>query len=210
VRESPWRTHITAGDYERHMAATGQPQANGDLLAELFRDHPPAPGAAVLFAGAGTGQIFDYFPPAMLAEYRVTSSDINPAYLTRLAARFQCDVAIDNIESPALRGPFDLAIVILVLEHVEWRRAVAGMCGAAARVFVIIQENPEGLPSRPLAGTMAVLQDLPASLVDRAELIAEFAGLAFDLARVSTRVVRDGKKMVALDFTRRRSRCGVP
>jgi hypothetical protein len=204
VSESPWRSFITAGDYERHMAATGQLQANGDLLAELFREHPPAPGAAVLFAGAGTGQIFDYFPTAALAQYRVTCSDINPAYLERLAARFSCDVAIDDIQSPSLRGPFDLAIVILVLEHVDWRRAVAGMCGAAARVFVIVQENPEGLPARPLAGTMAVLQDLPPSLVDRAELIAEFAGRGFDLARVSTRAVRDGKKMVALDFKRRR------
>ena len=207
MRESPWRTCITADDYEHHMAATGQPQANGDLLAELFRDHPPAPDAAVLFAGAGTGQIFDYFPPAALAQYRVTCSDINAAYLERLPVRFPCAVAIDDIESPALmvalRRPFDLAIVILVLEHVDWRRAVAGMCGAATRVFVVIQENPEGLVARPLAGTMAVLQELPASLVDRVELIAEFAGRAFQLAGTSTRAVRDGKKMVALDFRRR-------
>jgi hypothetical protein len=62
-----WAGHITADDYERHMAATGQPQANADLLAELFRDVPPAPGARILFAGAGTGQYFDYFPPAAQA-----------------------------------------------------------------------------------------------------------------------------------------------
>jgi hypothetical protein len=204
VRESPWRTCITADDYERHMAATGQPQANGDLLAEAFREHPPPPGAAVVFAGAGTGQIFESFPPAALAPYRVTCSDINRAYLERLRARLPCDLAIDDIEFSSLKGPFDLAIVILVLEHVDWRRAVAGVCDAAARVFVVIQENPEGLASRPLAGTMAALQDLPASLLDRRDLIAQFERHAFDLARLSTRTVRDGKKMVALDFRRRR------
>ena len=41
-RRDLWAGHITAEDYERHMAATGQPQANADLLAELFRDSPPA------------------------------------------------------------------------------------------------------------------------------------------------------------------------
>ena len=59
-RRDLWAGHITADDYERQMAATGQPQANGDLLAELFRDVPPAPGSRILFAGAGTGQYFDY------------------------------------------------------------------------------------------------------------------------------------------------------
>ena len=62
-----WAGHITPDDYERHMAATGQPPANADLLAELFRDAPPAPGARILFAGAGTGQCYDRFPPAAQA-----------------------------------------------------------------------------------------------------------------------------------------------
>jgi len=198
--DSPWRNHITADDYERHMASTGQPQANADLLAELFRDHTPTPGAAVLFAGAGTGQIFDHFAPAVLADYRVTCTDINPAYLLRLTARYECATATDDIESPVLRGPFDLAIVTLVLEHVDWRRAVAGLCGMAARVFIVIQEDPPGSIARPLEGTLAGLRS---HLLDRGELIAQFREGAFDLLRTSVREVRDGKTMVGLDFTRR-------
>jgi hypothetical protein len=197
--DSPWRSYITAEDYERHMAATGQPQANGDLLAELFRDHAPASGAAVLFAGAGTGQVFDHFPAAALAPYRVTCADINAVYLERLTARLACATALDDIESPALTGPFDLAIVILVLEHVDWRRAVAGLCRIAARVFAIIQEDPPGLIPRTLAGTMAAVN---ARLIDRAELIAGFHAQNFRLARTSIRDVRDGKKMAGLDFLR--------
>jgi hypothetical protein len=111
---------------------------------------------------------------------------------------------VDDIEAPRVEGPFDLAIVILVLEHVEWRRAVAGLCRIAGRVLAIVQENPVGLSERPLAGTLAALRDLPTQLVDPGELIAEFDGRGFELARTSMREVRDRKKMVGLDFKRRR------
>jgi hypothetical protein len=199
-----WAGHITADDYERHMASTGQPQANADLLAELFRDAAPAPGARILFAGAGTGQYFDYFPPATLGPYRPIFTDLNPRFLDRLVARFASQTLLDNIEAPRVEGPFDLAIVILVLEHVEWRRAVAELCRIAGRVLAIVQENPAGLRERPLPGTLAALRDLPTQLVDRGELIAEFDGRGFELARTSFRAVRDRKKMVGLDFRRRR------
>jgi hypothetical protein len=198
-----WAGHITPDDYERHMAATGQPQANADLLAELFRNAPPAPSAHILFAGAGTGQYFDYFPPAALAPYRPIFTDLNPLFLDRLAARFVCQTLVDDIEAPRVAGPFDLAIVILVLEHVEWRRSVAALCGIARRVFTVTQENPADLAARPLPGTLAALHDCPPMLLERAALIAEFGERSFELTRTSTRGVRDGKKMVGLDFTRR-------
>jgi hypothetical protein len=198
-----WAGHITADDYERHMAGTGQPQANADLLGELFRDAAPAPDARILFAGAGTGQSFDTFPPAALEAYRPVFTDINPLYLERLRTRFVCQTLVDDIEAPRVEGPFDLAIVILVLEHVEWRRAVRELCRLAARVFTVTQENPADLVARPLPGTLAALDELPRHRVDRDELTAEFGGRSFELARTSVREVRDGKKMVGLDFRRR-------
>jgi hypothetical protein len=200
MSESPWRACITAGDYERHMQATGQPQANADLLVELFRNDPPPPGAAILFPGAGTGQIFDYLPPGTLAPYPVTCTDINPSYLERLASRLPCATAIDDIEAPTVRGPFDLAIVVLVLEHVDWRAAVAGICRIAERVFTIIQENPPDFVAPTPQGTMANVQS---RLVERAELIQAFRSHGLALRRTSTREVPDAKKMIALDFSRR-------
>jgi SAM-dependent methyltransferase len=202
LREA-WAGHITPDDYERHMAATGQPQANADLLAELFRNAPPAPGARILFAGAGTGQYFDHWAPTALAVYKCVFTDINPLFLDRLAGRLVCQTLLDDIEAPRVAGPFDLAIAILVLEHVDWRRAVAALCGMALRVFTVTQENPADLAVHPLPGTLAALRDLPTHLVDSGELMAEFGGLGFELTRASTREVRDGKKMVGLDFRRR-------
>jgi hypothetical protein len=195
-----WAEHITPEDYERHMAGTGQPQANAGLLAELFRDRPPAPGARVLFAGAGTGQYFDYWPPVALAPYACVFTDVNPIFLDRLGARFACETRIDDIEAPHVAGPFDLAIVMLVLEHVDWRRAVDALCGIAGRVFTVTQENPAGLTARPLPGTLAGLQEHPQRLVERAALIAHFERLGFTLTRTAIREVADGKTMVGLDF----------
>ena len=201
---SPWAARISAGDYERHMTATGQPQANADLVAECFRGDPPAPGASIFIPGAGTGQIFEFLPPDVLARYRVTCTDINPGYLARLARRLPAAItALDDIESPTVEGPFDLAIVILVLEHVEWRRAVAALARITSRVFAIVQENPPGLAPSLLTGTMAALNESPMHMVDSAELIAEFASHRFDLTRRTAREVRDGKRMLAFDFKRR-------
>lgn len=198
---NPWREGITAEDYERHMAATGQPQANAELLANLFRERPPVRGAAVLFTGAGTGQIFDDFPLELLEPYRVTCTDINPSFLERLVGRFPCETAVDDIESPTLAGPFELAIVILVLEHVDWRRAVGGLCRIARRVFVVIQQNPEGLVARALGGTMSLVRG---HLLGADELIAEFEARGLPLVRTSRRAVRDGKSMVGMEFARTR------
>jgi hypothetical protein len=168
------------------------------LVAELFRERPPVSGAAVWFAGAGTGQFFDDFPREVLEPYRVTCTDINPTFLERLVGRFPCETAVDDIECPALAGPFELAIVILVLEHVDWRKAVGGLCGIARRVFVVIQQNPEGLVARALAGTMSLVRG---QLLRPDELIAEFERHGFQMVRTSKRAVRDGKSMVGLEFS---------
>lgn len=198
-----WREHIDAGDYERHMAAIGQAQANAELLADLFRDHAPPAGARLLFAGAGAGQCFDYFSAPALARYRLTFTDINPIYLQRLAVRLgdlEFRTVVDDIEATTLEGGFDLAIVILVLEHVDWRKAVEGLARQAARVFTVIQRNPAEPPPSRLEGSLAVFRESPPRLVDRGELIAEFEGRGFRLWRTAERAVADAKTMVGLDF----------
>ena len=82
-----WQELITIEDYERHMAAVGQVQANASLLQELFLDYAPRVGARILFAGAGTGQYLDYLPANRLGRYRTTFADINASYVARLAGR---------------------------------------------------------------------------------------------------------------------------
>ncbi|HTS66109.1 MAG TPA: class I SAM-dependent methyltransferase [Candidatus Acidoferrales bacterium] len=200
-----WSALIEADDYERHMAAVGQPQANAALLDELFTGFPPPPGARIHFVGSGTGQYFDYWQPAALSGYHLTFTDINSAYLARLTSRLgamPAVVQVDDIEAPALNGPFDLAIVILVLEHVDWHRAVAALCDRADRVFVVIQQNPPDLPVLDLPGTMSILRQACPHLIGRAELIEAFRREGLPLVRTSFREVPDRKHMAGLDFMR--------
>jgi hypothetical protein len=201
-----WSVHIEPDDYEAHMASVGQAQANAKLLAELFDDYPPPSGARVHIAGAGTGQYFDYWPPSVLAPYDVLFTDINPIFLLSLTARAQglrCTIRIEDIEEPAVGASFDLTVAILVLEHVDWRRAVSALCARTDRAFVVIQENPPDPPARELRGTMDILRESRPHLIPRAELIAAFQQERFTLTRTSTREVPDGKRMTGLDFTRR-------
>lgn len=205
-----WTAIIQPADYEAHMAANGQAQANADLARELFLVAPPPPGAAILFAGAGTGQMFDYLDPGILAPYRTTFTDINPDFLDSLEARLEpyelaFETLVDDIERPSVPGYFDLLIAVLLLEHVDWPTAVAALCRLATwRVFVVIQEDPPNLESRPAVGTMNVLRELHPRLVDRAELVRAFEKHGFRVHRISSREVADSKKMVAIEFVRDR------
>lgn len=187
------------------MAAVGQAQANASLLEELFLGYAPRLGARILFAGAGTGQCFDYLPANLLGRYRVTFADINAGYLARLAERLAgSDIAtvVDDIEATRLAGPFELAIAVLVLEHVDWRRAVDSLASQAGRVFVVIQQNPaEPSPNR-LDGTMAILHEASPALVDPLALTAAFEAHGFGPTRTSVRAVPDGKRMLGFDFCR--------
>jgi hypothetical protein len=200
-----WREHITIEDYERHMAAIGQAQANAALLEELFRNFAPRLGAQILFAGAGTGQCFDYLPPNLLGRHRSTFSDINPGYLAGLSERIhgaEISTVIDDVEDSQLAGPYDLSIAVLVLEHVDWRQAVHSLTRQAARVFVVIQQNPpEPTPNR-LQGTLSILGEAPPARIDPDALTAALEGRSYRLLRTSRRAVQDGKTMLALDFVR--------
>src|SRR5262249_50290022 len=91
---------------------------------------------------------------------------------------------------------------VLVLEHVDWQAAVAALCRLAARVFVVIQEDPPDLEARPLPGTMQALRETSPRLVGRAELANAFASHGFRVGAVSAREVADGKKMVGIQFVR--------
>jgi hypothetical protein len=58
LREA-WQGHITAEDYDAHMARVGQAQANARIVG-LFVEHWLTPPSRVLVVGAGTGQLLDY------------------------------------------------------------------------------------------------------------------------------------------------------
>ena len=208
-----WSGEIDAADYEAHMAACGQAQANAALVAALLDRWVPLP-ARILFAGAGTGQMFDFVPPAGLEGSRLTFSDVNPRFLERLrgrlaAHRFLGGTTVrDDLEESRLPGPFDAAVVVLVLEHIDWRRGVTSLARLGVpRCIVVIQQDPPGRGTarargRPLPGTMDVLRAVSRPLVPAGALVDAFARLSYRLLERDFREVQDGKQMLGFVFLR--------
>jgi hypothetical protein len=213
LREA-WISTIQAEDYEAHMAAMGQAQANAALIAEYLLARAPFRDASLLFLGAGTGQMFEFVSPQILLPYQTTFADINAGFLERLDRRLTSTVGlryrtlVDDVEQTKLKPGFQTILAVLLLEHVDWKRAVEAMCAlATAEIFVVIQENPETLASamtqnRSVPGTMNIFREIHPRLVPRGDLEREFVRQGFRLGYASQELVVDDKKMLALGFGR--------
>lgn len=206
LREA-WKDRVCAEDYEAHMAAIGQARANAEHLRELLSLYRPPPGATVWLAGAGPGQMFDYLPDGFLSHWRVVCTDINRDFLTALRARYRRAVCVvEDLLAPAVAAHCHTAVVVLVLEHIDWRRGVRSLAARRPeQIFVVIQENPDGLesavsPRRVLPGTMTVFQQTHPQLLREGELVGAFAEAGYGLAERRPSPVADGKTMLALVF----------
>ncbi len=210
-----WTQIVTGEDYDEHMARIGQAQAGADLACQILRFADPPAGARVVIAGAGTGQAFDFAHPAIFRPFRLTCTDLNPAFLARLAQRLAkhglaATVLEDDIERTGIEPAPDLLLATLLLEHIDWRRGVGAISGLRpAACGIVIQENPEGMtpaitPGRQIPPSIAKAVEIAhATLVPRADLVAAFAARRYRRKKTWTREVADGKKLVGLLFVRR-------
>jgi hypothetical protein len=196
------------------MAAIGQAQANAALVAEYLQAQPPSRHASLLFAGAGTGQMFEYVSPEILLPFNVTFTDINAGFLNRLRTRLartpglRYATVVDDLEHTTLSRRFDLVLEVLVLEHVQWRVALATLCKLTEReLFVVIQENPPDdamalTAIRDVPETMKVFREVHPTRIPSSDLQSEMKRHGFRRTYAAHKMVSDGKKMVALGFWR--------
>lgn len=204
-----WTTALHPEDYEAHMAAIGQAQANAEHVRDFVERCTPPPGARVLIAGAGTGQMFDYVPPSIFADVNAVFADINPRFLACLRARYpEADCVSDDLELSSLRGPFHAACAVLVLEHIDWQMGLDTLASLAPReLFLVVQRNPPEMstavsPSRRLPGSMHVFSETHPELRDPDEIAAHLRTRGYELRDRWPRPVADGKTMLGLLFTR--------
>jgi hypothetical protein len=197
-----WRGGVAAEDYESHMAAIGQAEANAGHLAGFAG----LVAGRLLIAGAGPGQFFDYLEPQALEGCRAVFTDINPLFLTALRRRCPGAICVaDDLESTSLLGGFDGACATLVLEHTEWRTVVRNLVRLAPLVMIVIQVNPPEMatavsPGRTPPGSMRAFKEVHPHLIDEAELREEFGRHGARLTHRLDRPVADGKTMRALTF----------
>jgi ribosomal protein S18 acetylase RimI-like enzyme len=156
--------------------------------------------------------MLEYLPGPLLEARPLTFTDINADFLalaeSRLGARsLRGEFHEDNLEATRLAGPIENAIVVLVLEHCDWRRALVSLrAWQCQRVLIVIQENPAHIatavtPGLEVPGTMQVFRDrAQPHLIALDELRAAMSSEGFSLARVETAFVPHSKMMHACYF----------
>ncbi len=211
LREA-WTSWVSASDYESHMTAVGQAQANAALVEAALRLVPPS-GERLLIAGCGPGQMFDYLDTSVFSGYEITFTDVNPEFLGLLADRladapFGHRRLVDDIESSALEGVFDAALLVLVLEHVCWPSAVDSLVRLRIPLcYIVIQQNPDSLssavtPNRTVPDSIQIFHEVPPRLIPRPELVQAMERVGYRLAGEQSREVADAKQMLLLIFAR--------
>jgi hypothetical protein len=210
-----WTEIVTGYDLDQHLAAIGQAQAGAELACLMLLSAAPPAGGRVVIAGAGTGQMLDLIDPALLRPFRLTFTDLNPAFLARLSERLErsgltATILEDDIERTTIEPAPDLLMATLLLEHIDWRWGVEAMAGLRpAACGIVMQENPEGMasaitPGRQIPPSLAkALEIAHPTLVPREELIEAFAARGLVCKDTWTRAVADGKKLVGLLFVQR-------
>ena len=206
-----WRQSIAAADYDAHMDQNGQTQAGADLVHDFVTRHANA-GERLWIAGGGTGGMFALLPPGALAPYHLTVTDINLAYLQLLRERAcatgqtSLAVVVDDLERSSVAGLQEAVAAVLVLEHVDVGRALDAIVAVRPRrVMIAIQENVSGEASALVrgqtpVGTMAVLREVPPTLVPRAALVAAMRERGYGVIEEQARTVPQNKQILALVF----------
>ncbi len=148
-----WISVVRASELDRHMAGNGQAQANARILGEMLAAMALPPGARILMPGAGTGQFLDYMDISLLRPLQVVFTDINAEFLKVLEKRLKrsgdlrARVEVDDCEQPAVHGPFEAMLTALLLEHVDWPKAVEAFAALQPRFLAFVIQRNEGDPN---------------------------------------------------------------
>lgn len=204
-----WTEIVTADDIDSHMDAIGQAQVNAYLVEEMLDEFPLGVGDSLFVPGCGTGQMFEYITPQEIGDYWFTFMDLNPSFLKKLEERlWNSEALFDTGVSDIEKGGFsyhDGVLAVLLLQHVEWRKAVDSMMEFhPSRMYFIIQEQDGENPvteGRELAHSIAEFAKIARGrLVPKAELTDYLAGKGYNLLKTYEEPVPDAKTMVGLVF----------
>jgi 2-polyprenyl-3-methyl-5-hydroxy-6-metoxy-1,4-benzoquinol methylase len=122
-----WKNIVIPDELDDHMHVVGQAAANAALLESMLYAAQMQPNSRILIGGAGTAQFLDYVPSAVLANHDIIVSDINIQFLEVARRRFaraglsRVQFVVDDLESTQISGPLDVVLLVLVLEHIDWR-----------------------------------------------------------------------------------------
>ncbi len=212
-----WLKIIGADDLDTHLAKIGQAQVNAGIKREMFSDYPLQPSSKLLIAGCGTAQFCDFIDPREFGEgIELTLADFNVSYLERCRERLQrfCGLNYrtveDDIEATRLNGPYDAVLIALVLQHVEWRKALDSMISTDPnRFYIIIQEQDYSRHAVTKSrddlspALQRYAQVANPKLVPRNELVDFLDNKGYSMLKIYEREVPNDKVMCGLVFQKR-------
>lgn len=209
-----WSEIVLAADIDRHMAENGQAPVMAELLCEMLQAMPVAKPGKILFAGAGTGQFIDYVSPEVFADFTMVFSDLTDRFRPLLEQRLAPCRTLhwqwrqDDIERTQLSGPFDAVVISMVLQHVEWTRAIDSIISLVPqKMYIVEQRNDRGghavTKSRELAPSIRTFAEVAnPALVPEPLLTRKLQGLGFEKALHLERAVPDDKTLFGLVYNR--------
>ena len=208
-----WMEIINADDLDSHMASIGQAQANGEIVKQMFEEYPLKPNSKLLVAGCGTGQLFDYIEPHDFGSgIELVLTDINPSFLEKAKERLQrfagvnCQIKIDDVEETGLKGTYDGVLIILVLQHVEWEKALESLLSLNPKRLYIIEQEQDitqhaVTKSRQLSEAWRRYAEVAnPKLIKRQELTAFLQKEGYQVSEQYGRAVQDNKTMYGFVF----------
>jgi SAM-dependent methyltransferase len=208
-----WLEIVEPSDLDSHMASVGQAEANAAIVEEMFTHLPLSLHSKLLIHGCGTCQMFDYFDPSVFGNVDITFADLSPKMLDvakRRLARFNMAperIVVDDIECSSLYGMYDASLLVLVLLHVNWKRAIENIIRLGVSFLCVIEQVQQGgfsMTSTPqvLPSMRRFNEAVAPVLVSRDELVDFLGTRGFNLFWSKEREVSGNKSMIGLVFSR--------
>ncbi|UCD20769.1 MAG: class I SAM-dependent methyltransferase [archaeon] len=212
--EKLWTGIILGEDLDKHMDNVGQAEINAKFVKDLLKEFPLETN--LLVEGCGTGQMFDYISPSELGKnLNFIFADITSSFLGKVKERLNkfpgtnYKIEVDDIENTKIKEEIEGILIVLVLQHVEWQKALESMSTLEPkRFYIITQEQPKELPIVTdvvkLPGTINRYAEMGQQiLVKREELIEEMKNLGYRLLKDDKRTCPGSKIMAGFVFEKK-------
>jgi 2-polyprenyl-3-methyl-5-hydroxy-6-metoxy-1,4-benzoquinol methylase len=209
-----WTKIITAEDLDFHLDSVGQAKTNAEIIKLMLKENPLKKEDVLLIPGCGTGQFLDYISPKDLGDnIHLIFTDINEMFLEKVKERTRkiaypiYKYQIDDIEDSKLKEKIKGVLIVLVLEHVEWKKALKSMISLNPKtIYIIAQKQGPGQrihisQTRKLRPSIEEYCKLGSfKIVDREELIHFMKENNFIIKKIYNKPVPDNKLMVGYVF----------
>ncbi len=205
-----WKNIVTPEDLDFHLRVVGQASVNASLVKKMLLLHPLASGSTIYVPGCGTGQMFDYFNPTEIGRFEWLFSDYNGDLALRvherLSKEIEFQVFVDDIENTKFTDKVDGALIVLLLQHINWRKALRNISRNEPKyIYCIIQDEdiyPQQESTRAeLRSSIKKFSEVAETeLIKESDLTSLLGSLTYKKVFQESVAVPESKRMVSLVY----------